>query len=76
MTTHATIASDSYRVGRYSVQFILRGDGHAFEAQWTPDVPPPGTLSEVLLARYRRLRNQFLAEHARWVGVRALVVDL
>jgi hypothetical protein len=72
----ATIASDAFRVGKFHVQFVLRDNGSAFEALWTPDVPPPGTLSEVLLARYRRLRNQFLAEHARRAGVRALVVDL
>jgi hypothetical protein len=72
----ATIASDAFRVGKFHVQFILRGDGREFEALWLPDVPPPGTLSDVLLARYQRLRNEFIADYARQVGLRVLVVDV
>jgi hypothetical protein len=76
MTTHAAIASDTYRMGAFTVQFVLRDNGRQFEALWLPKVPPPGSLSDTLLARYRRLRDAFVADYAQRAGVRALVVDL
>jgi hypothetical protein len=71
-----TMASDSYRMGAFTVQFVLRDHGRQFTALWSPDTPPPGTLSDALLARYQRLRNEFIAEYARQTGLRMLVVDV
>lgn len=65
--------TSKFPVGRYVCEMTWTGSG--LRCEWSPDVPPPRSLTKKEAREYRSGRDAFLQELAATLGGNILVVE-